>query len=89
MHRIIIPIAIDQKAKIPRFRIVRSSNLDTRCWSSHRFMGLCHQCTKVEHCTLPEAKPGRVIIAEQQVQRKKQELAIAEEKLKQARKACG
>lgn len=40
--------------------IVKASQLGTECWSAKRFTGHCHECPRVEKCTLPEAKVGKI-----------------------------
>lgn len=62
------------------YAIIQSSQLDLDCWSADRFVGKCYRCDRVSHCKLPEAKPGRLRIAEQRVEAAK--LKLAEEKKK-------
>ena len=55
-------------------------DLGTDCWSAIR--GRCQGCKRVSVCKLPEAKKGRLVLAEGKVALCKRELAEAEKRYK-------
>ena len=47
-----------------KFKIVQFSEIGTRCLSASRHFDECHLCGRVQRCELPEAKKGRIKLAE-------------------------
>lgn len=43
--------------------IVKSSEMDTTCWSALRHTGSCHLCDRVQACKLRPAILGRLVLA--------------------------
>jgi hypothetical protein len=75
-----------------KMAIVSSKHVGTVCWSAKRFTGGCHECERVERlrrpgvyrCQLPEAKFGRVLLANRRIDRAKQGIIDAAAKKREA-----
>ena len=78
-----------------KIKIVNSKHVGSGCWSPERFIGNCKNCKgsswnarKLKNCKYPEAKIGRKLLAEEQLEKIKKEnkdrIIKAEKELNQA-----
>jgi len=64
-----------------KYKTIMASELGIDCWSALRIFNKCHACDRVQYCKLPEAKIGRIILAENKVNAAKKNLAKAKKEL--------
>lgn len=64
-----------------KHKIIKASELGVDCWSTRRFFGKCHDCCLVKSCKLPEARIGRIMLAEKKMKAAKENLAQAKKEL--------
>lgn len=72
-----------------RYVVVQSKDLDG-CWCALRYLKECERCGRVENCDKPEAKLGRLVLAEKALaywkEKTKAEVERAQAKVEQLRK---
>jgi hypothetical protein len=68
-----------------RYAAVMLSELGTACISALKALEQCHKCNSVAICKLPEAKPGRIKLAEIRVEKAKEILKKARKNLRNER----
>ena len=52
-----------------KFKTMKYSELDIRCWSTLKAFDTCYVCPRVMYCNLPEAHKGRLRLQTNKISR--------------------
>lgn len=69
--------------------VVKSSDMDTKCWSALRFLNECHKCTRVESCELPGATQARIKITHQRIDMSRRQIEHERQKIENLLQEAG